>query len=131
MGVGVHGLNLQVNLMTCADCSKPLVRLIITLVTLKRILMSFWATSWIVADTAWKYDCFTSENKLVWFLPHVFGAFVCLSQVLCLLLAFKIQYPKRVFLVRGNHEDSAMNKNYGFGAECMSRFGSEAVGGKF
>jgi hypothetical protein len=50
-------------------------------------------------------------------------------QVLCLLLAFKIQYPRRVFLVRGNHEDSAMNKNYGFGAECMARFGSEAVGG--
>jgi hypothetical protein len=52
-------------------------------------------------------------------------------EVLCLLLAFKLQYPQRVFLVRGNHEDSAMNKSYGFGAECMARFGSESVGGTF
>ena len=52
-----------------------------------------------------------------------------IPQVLCLLLALKIQYPSRVFVVRGNHEDSAMNKNYGFGTECMSRFGGEQVGG--
>ncbi len=26
-------------------------------------------------------------------------------EVLCLLLALKVQYPQRVFLVRGNHED--------------------------
>ena len=49
-------------------------------------------------------------------------------EVLCLLVALKIQYPTHVYLVRGNHEDSAMNKNYGFGTECMSRFGTETIG---
>ena len=49
-------------------------------------------------------------------------------EVLTLLVALKIQYPTHVYLVRGNHEDSAMNKNYGFGQECMSRFGNEVFG---
>lgn len=45
-------------------------------------------------------------------------------EVLCLLLALKIQYPHRVFLVRGNHEDNAMNKNYGFGQEVWLLLGA-------
>jgi diadenosine tetraphosphatase ApaH/serine/threonine PP2A family protein phosphatase len=33
--------------------------------------------------------------------------------------------PKRVYLVRGNHETSVINMVYGFAQECAARFGPE------
>eukprot|EP00485_Elphidium_margaritaceum_P004994 CAMPEP_0202691798 /NCGR_PEP_ID=MMETSP1385-20130828/6403_1 /ASSEMBLY_ACC=CAM_ASM_000861 /TAXON_ID=933848 /ORGANISM="Elphidium margaritaceum" /LENGTH=1171 /DNA_ID=CAMNT_0049347251 /DNA_START=53 /DNA_END=3565 /DNA_ORIENTATION=- len=42
-------------------------------------------------------------------------------EVMCLLLALKIEYPQRVFLIRGNHECHAMNEMYGFYAEISER----------
>lgn len=35
-------------------------------------------------------------------------------ETICLLLAFKLKYPKNFFLLRGNHETKGMNKKYGF-----------------
>ena len=39
-----------------------------------------------------------------------------------LLLCFKIKYPKTFFLLRGNHECSALNRIYGFFDECKRRY---------
>ena len=40
-------------------------------------------------------------------------------EVICLLLALKLQFPSRVFLVRGNHESPEVNARDGFLHECV------------
>ena len=43
-------------------------------------------------------------------------------ETICLLLAYKVAYPDKFFLLRGNHEASSINKLYGFYDECKRRF---------
>ncbi|GLT78737.1 hypothetical protein SLA2020_502650 [Shorea laevis] len=43
-------------------------------------------------------------------------------ETICLLLAYKIKYPEKVFLLRGNHECASMNRTHGFYDECRRRF---------
>lgn len=43
-------------------------------------------------------------------------------EVAILLLAYKVKYPTGFWMLRGNHEDSSINRIYGFYDECKRRF---------
>jgi len=43
-------------------------------------------------------------------------------ETITLLLCYKITYPHNFFLLRGNHECSALNRIYGFFDECKRRY---------
>ncbi|KAH9254474.1 hypothetical protein BASA81_007587 [Batrachochytrium salamandrivorans] len=48
-------------------------------------------------------------------------------ETLLLLFAFKVRYPKRVYLIRGNHETRQITQVYGFFDECMHKLGSAEI----
>lgn len=39
-------------------------------------------------------------------------------ETICLLYAYKIKYPEKVYILRGNHESASITRIYGFYEEC-------------
>lgn len=48
-------------------------------------------------------------------------------ETICLLLALKIEHPRSIHLLRGNHEAADINALFGFRMECMERMGEYGV----
>ena len=46
-------------------------------------------------------------------------------EVICLLFALKLKFPRQIHLIRGNHEDPTINAVYGFWDECCRRLGDD------
>ncbi|QDZ17857.1 serine/threonine-protein phosphatase [Chloropicon primus] len=44
-------------------------------------------------------------------------------EIMCLLLALKIEYKRNIHLIRGNHEAADINALFGFRLECTERLG--------
>ncbi|GBG27448.1 Serine/threonine-protein phosphatase 4 catalytic subunit [Hondaea fermentalgiana] len=48
-------------------------------------------------------------------------------ETLLLLFAFKVRHPRRIHLIRGNHETRQITQVYGFYDECMRKFADSQV----
>ncbi|KAA6400967.1 MAG: putative Serine/threonine-protein phosphatase 5 [Streblomastix strix] len=63
----------------------------------------------------------SNENPYLFLGNYVdFGSFG--SEIFLLLLCFKLAYPKRIHLLRGNHESAVCTKLYGFKKEVEDKY---------
>ena len=70
-------------------------------------------------------------NKKLLFLGDYVDRGSYSIEVITLLLALNLEFPDRVFLLRGNHEFPEMNRNYGFYEQVMKYYNDECLFDKF
>lgn len=70
------------------------------------------------------YECDIEGVDYV-FLGNYVDRGVYSLEVVCLLFALKLKHPEQVHLLRGSHEDSEVNREHGFGNECLTRIGED------
>jgi len=63
--------------------------------------------------------------ELVIFLGDIVDRGIKQLECLILILALKIRYPNKYYLLKGNHETLEMNQYYGFFQEFMSKFNDQ------
>eukprot|EP00111_Clytia_hemisphaerica_P020607 TCONS_00060720-protein len=63
----------------------------------------------------------SNDNKYIFLGDYVDRGQYSLETI-CLLLCYKLKYPKQMFLLRGNHECASINRIYGFYDECKRRY---------
>ncbi|GMT01025.1 hypothetical protein PENTCL1PPCAC_23199, partial [Pristionchus entomophagus] len=66
--------------------------------------------------------CGDPTNQSYLFLGDYVDRGVQGVETVLLILALKIRYPERVFMLRGNHEDCNTATAYGFYDECLAKF---------
>jgi hypothetical protein len=85
-----------------------------SLCSLKQVLRFVYMTG-AASDAAHKNDILVFNGDFVDRGPHGL-------EVLCTLLFLKLAYPDRVYLIRGNHEDTMVSSVYGFMEELQSKY---------
>ena len=70
---------------------------------------------------------YPSENNYYLFNGDFVDRGVFGLECLITLIGFKILYPDYFFIARGNHEDRAMNFNYGFRNEILYKYEDEVI----
>lgn len=66
------------------------------------------------------------DNFYIFFLGDFVDRGDCGIEVLDLLMDLKIKNPDKILFSRGNHEDVAMNYEYGFGVQFKTKFGGDS-----
>jgi len=49
----------------------------------------------------------------------------------CLVMALKVRYPDKVWMIRGNHESRQITQVYGFYDECLRKYGTPNIWKEF